>query len=69
MSGNKQPKTRHPNDMDLEANPGIGQGPGIDNIQTTFEDEEGENTVEGDVLNDTAPAGGIDPRQRGRTNK
>ena len=29
----------------------------------------GENTYEGDVGNDTNPQGGIDPDQRGRTNK
>ena len=39
-----------------------------ESIRDTFEDEEGENTVEGDVMNDTTPAGGINPRQRGRTN-
>jgi hypothetical protein len=69
MSGNKHPKGHHPNDMDLKANPGIGQGPAIDNINSTFEDEEGENTVEGDVMNDTTREGGINPRQRGRTNR
>jgi hypothetical protein len=69
MSRSKQPKTHRPNDMDLKSNPGIGQGAGIDNVQNTFEDEEGANTVEGDVLNDTTPQGGINPRQRGRTNR
>ena len=53
----------------LKANPGIGQGPGIDNVQSTFEDEEGDSTVEGDVMNDTTPQGGINPNQRGRTNR
>ncbi|WIY53000.1 hypothetical protein O9Z70_00185 [Devosia sp. YIM 151766] len=66
----KQPTTRQPNDLDLKRNPGIGQTTrGVDQQETIFEDEEGENTVEGDVLNDTAPDGSIDPRQRGRTNK
>ena len=54
-------------DRDLESNPGIGQSPGLtgsgDNAIV------GENTVEGDVMNDTTIAGGIDPNQRGRTNK
>ncbi len=37
-----------------------------------FSDEdgaEGTNTEEGDVMNDTHPSGGIDPRQRVRTNQ
>ncbi|MFC0010106.1 hypothetical protein [Devosia nitrariae] len=54
-------------DRDLESNPGIGQSPGLtgsdDNVLA------GDNTVEGDVMNDTTIAGGIDPNQRGRTNK
>ena len=62
-------KTRQPSDVDLKRNPGIGQSTGIDNTRNTFEDEEGDNTVEGDVLNDTTPQGGVDPNQRGRTNK
>lgn len=66
---NQHPKTRHPTDKDLKTNPGIGQGAGIDNIHDTFEDEEGDNTVEGDVMNDTRKHGGVDPDQRGRTNR
>ena len=62
-------KTSQPSDVDLKRNPGIGQSTGIDNTRNTFEDEEGDNTVEGDVLNDTTPQGGVDPNQRGRTNK
>jgi hypothetical protein len=64
----QHPETHHPSDKDLKSNPGIGQSTGIDNIHDTFEDEEGENTVEGDVLNDTTPQGGVNPDQRGRTN-
>ena len=30
---------------------------------------EGDNTFEGDVKNDTTAQGGVDPNQRGRTNK
>ena len=38
-----QPKTRHPNDLDLKRNPGIGQTTrGIDQEEAVFEDEEGE---------------------------
>jgi hypothetical protein len=69
MSSNKHPKGHQPNDMDLKSNPGIGQSARINNLDDTFEDEEGENTVEGDVLNDTTPTGGVNPNQRGRTNK
>ena len=53
-------------ESDLKRNPGIGQSSGLDNSENTFEDEEGENTVEGDVLNDTRRDGSIDPDQRGR---
>jgi hypothetical protein len=66
---NQHIKTHKPSDKDLKQNPGIGQSTGIDNTRDTFEDEEGENTIEGDVLNDTTPQGGVNPRQRGRTNK
>jgi hypothetical protein len=69
MTQSQQPKPSKPSDKDLRDNPGIGQTAGTDNFENTFDDEEGENTVEGDVLNDTTPQGGIDPNQRGRTNK
>jgi hypothetical protein len=51
---------------DLEDNPGIGASKG-----TTISGEDpheiyGESTVEGDVENDSTPAGGADPRHRGR---
>lgn len=69
MSTN-QPKTRHPNDLDLKRNPGIGQTTrGIDQEEMIFEDEEGDNTIEGDVMNDTEADGSIDPQRRGRVNK
>jgi len=35
MSGNKHPKGHETNDIDLKANPGIGQGAAINNVQTT----------------------------------
>jgi hypothetical protein len=69
MSGNLHPKTKHPTDTDLKSNPGIGSSIGANSGRDEFEDEEGENTVEGDVENDTGLGGGIDPNQRGRTNK
>lgn len=58
----KHPKSQHPSDADLRGNPGIGTSKGP-------EMPEGETTSEGDVMNDTTPEGGIDPNQRGRTNK
>ena len=55
---------------DLQRNPGIGASKG------TFaatpgdpESLEADNTSEGDVLNDAAKGGGVNPAQRGRTNK
>ena len=66
MSTSKQPKPSRPSDADLRGNPGIGSSKGA-----AQDDEplEGESTFEGDVMNDTTPAGGVDPRQTGRTNK
>jgi len=61
--------TPEPPDKDLQQNPGIGQSTGIDNVTSTFEDEEGNSTVEGDVMNETDPAGAVRPEHRGRTNK
>ena len=69
MSTNKQPKTHNANDLDLKRNPGIGQTTrGIDQEDTIFEDEEGDSTVEGDVMNGTEADGSINPDHRGRTN-
>lgn len=53
-------------DPDLARNPGIGQSPGVNSAD--LEEIEGQSTVEGDILNDTTPAGGVNPNQRGRTN-
>lgn len=66
MSGAKHPKTHTPSDADLKGNPGIGSSKGAQG-----EDERigGENSFEGDVTDDVNPQGGIDPDQRGRTNK
>lgn len=68
MSGNKHDVTPDvtPRD-DLEANPGIGTSKGTWGTGEDPEDIEGDNTVEGDVMNDVTPAGGVDPDQRGRT--
>ena len=65
----RDPELPHPPD-DLRRNPGIGSSKG-DFAASKVDPEEidGENTFEGDVLSDTDPAGGLDPEQRGRTNK
>lgn len=52
---------------DLERNPGIGASAGA--TGSDADELAGENTEEGDVLNDTGLGGGIDPDQRGRTNR
>lgn len=72
MSSSKQPKSDKELDVDLRDNleddPGIGRSKG----RFAMTDEpplEGDNTLEGDVENDTTPQGGVDPNQRGRTNK
>ena len=53
---------------DLIKNPGIGQSPGLQNGDE-FDLIAGENTVEGDTDNAAKPNGGLDPDQRGQTDK
>lgn len=68
MTSAKHAKSKRPSDADLRNDPGIGRSRGI----AEPEDDEklqGGNTVEGDVVNDTTPSGGVNPHQRGRTNK
>ncbi|AZO12074.1 MULTISPECIES: hypothetical protein [unclassified Mesorhizobium] len=67
MSGNRHTKSRKPSDADIGSDPGIGTSKGT--FKEGDELERGENTIEGDVENDTTAAGGIDPRQKLRTNK
>lgn len=59
-------KSKHeriePADADLTGHPGIGTGRGSEEL-------DGESTYQEDALSDTTPQGGIDPDQRGRTNK
>lgn len=69
MSGNLHPKTKHPSDTDLKSNPGIGASPGMIKGVDDIEEEDGDNTFEGDIENDAGLGGGVDPNQRGRTNK
>jgi hypothetical protein len=55
---------------DLERNPGIGMSKGtFSRTSVDLEEIVAESTIEGDVLNDTTPSGGVTPNRRGRTNK
>jgi hypothetical protein len=55
---------------DLSRNPGIGSSKGIHSRTGANPEElEGENTAEGDVMNDANRQGGASPGQQGRTNK
>jgi hypothetical protein len=59
----KHLKGSKPSDADLYRNPMIGASKGAGMAQVTADDLEefaGENTIEGDVENDTNPQGGID---------
>jgi hypothetical protein len=68
MTSTKHHKPKRPSDADLSNNPGIGTSKG-----TIKEGDDlalqGENTVEGDVENDVGYGGGINERQKIRTNK
>jgi len=67
MSTNKHHKPKRPSDMDLGMDPGIGSSKGT--FKEGDELDEGANTFEGDVDNDVTPQGGVDERQKLRTNK
>lgn len=54
---------------DLERNPGIGASKGAFRTGVDPETVEADNTVEGDVVNDGAKGGGVNPGKLGRTNK
>jgi hypothetical protein len=56
-------------DEDLSENPGIGQSQGAYAMGGDMDDADGENTVEGDVENDPAPTGGLNPERVGHRNK
>jgi hypothetical protein len=68
MSHTKHPKGVSPFTDDLKRNPGIGQSKGSFATGIPPEEIEGENTVEGDVDNDSTPADGVPQRERARTN-
>ncbi|HZF74774.1 MAG TPA: hypothetical protein VE033_02930 [Acetobacteraceae bacterium] len=52
---------------DLERNPGINSSKGVFGRGTNPEEIEGENTFEGDVMNDVDKTGAVSPGRRGRT--
>ncbi len=54
---------------DLERNPGIGKSKGAFATGEDPETIEGENTVDGDVQNDSGLGGGVNPNQLGRENE
>ncbi len=54
---------------DLEHDPEIGQSKGTFATGKDPKAIDGENTVEGDVQNDSAIGGGADPEQTARTNE
>jgi hypothetical protein len=54
---------------DDERNPGIGSSKGVFGRGTDPAVLQADNTDEGDIANDTTPEGGVDPENRGRTNK
>ena len=59
----KQPKTTIPTDADLKGNPMIGGGQGVTRAGQTpddLEDSLADTTIEGDTMNGTNAAGGLD---------
>ncbi|MBO0750289.1 MAG: hypothetical protein J2O44_07670 [Porphyrobacter sp.] len=64
-----KPKPDPKLDEDLENNPGIGESKGAYAMGGDLDFAEGDNTIEGDVENDTSPAGGVPETKLGRTNR
>lgn len=54
---------------DLKSNPGIGQSKGTFATGEDLEEIAGENTVVGDVENDSTANDGVPQEDRGRTNR
>jgi hypothetical protein len=70
MSG-KHPKTK-PDERqrsDLDVDPGIGASKGTTISGEDPREIDGTSTFEGDVMNETSRAGGVDPNRTGRTNR
>lgn len=68
MTDKNQDKTQTLTRDDLERNPGIGQSKGSFMTGIPPEEIEGENTLEGDVENDTTATDGVPQREKARTN-
>jgi hypothetical protein len=68
MTGTKHDKAKSPFPGDLERNPGIGQSRAIFATGVPRETIEGENTVEGDVDNDSTATDGVPRGEHVRTN-
>ena len=69
MTDTKHQKTDSLIADDLERNPGIGQSKGSFATGIPPDAIEGENTVEGDVDNDSTANDGVPQGERGRTNR
>jgi hypothetical protein len=68
MSDTKHEKSESPFPDDLERDPGIGQSKGSFMTSEDPHSVAGENTVEGDVDNDSTGGDGVPERKRERTN-
>jgi hypothetical protein len=69
MSTNKELTREKVGADDLDRNPGIGQSKGSSATGEDPEELAGENTVVGDVENDSTPTDGVPQEDRGRTNR
>jgi hypothetical protein len=69
MTGTKHEKGESPFADDLERDPGIGQSKGSFMTGERPRSIEGENTVEGDVENDSTASDGVPEEDRERTNR
>jgi hypothetical protein len=69
MSTNKELTKDKVGPDDLERNPGIGQSKGAFATGEGPEEIAGENTIVGDVENDSTANDGVPQEDRGRTNK
>jgi hypothetical protein len=68
MTNSKHQEGESPFKSDLKRNPGIGQSKGSFATGVRPEELEGENTVEGDVENDSTAGDGVPEEERERTN-
>jgi len=68
MSANKELTREKVGPDDVQRNPGIGQSKGTFATGEDPEEIAGENTVEGDVENDSTQTDGVPQQERGRTN-